>query len=248
MFKSFKHWLTDGVCISANSSISTFHSATMDTDLQIANKSIRDGILDASSFTSEGGVKVGTQARILVLQYPDGTRTAYLSDPKLENKSIPATNYGGEHNCHENKKGFRIAAKEDIDSLIESGPKQFRIHANELAAMANSRRGDYELTIGTDSDGNVCGIDSEVSNTVDAESQLRNYFSQVLGVSYTAELEFRWERPVTANGHRLVLRILGKKYTGSTPLLVGGTYLYLRSGSNSQRLSGSDLVNFIKGF
>lgn len=248
----FKHFIVDGTCVSSNHETSTFRSDALNENVKIINSSIRRGVLDSNSYSQKGGVKVGVTARILILEYPNGTRVAYLSDPMLEHKKEATQNcgpnYGTESGLHENKKSLRVACKKDLDPLLEDSPSQFRVLATELSAMSNARLGDFELTIGVDDEGNPVGINHEVINTVDAESELRNYFSQVLGVTFTASLTFLWETPETQNGKLLVLRIQGKQYNGSTPILVAGTYCYVRSGSNSQRLSGIDLINFIKNF
>lgn len=244
----YKNFVADGTCVSSNSETSTFRLISLEEDVKINNGTIRPGVLDSSSYAFHGGVKVGTNSRVLILDYPNGTRVAYLSDPLLERKKEVTPNYGPEHGLHENKKSLRVACKKDLDPLLEDAPSQFRVLATELAAMANARLGDFELTIGTDNDGNPVGINHEVKSIVDSESELRNYLSQVLGVTFTASLNFLWETPETRNGKLLVLRIQGKQYNGSTPLLVAGTFCYVRSGSNSQRLSGIDLINFIKTF
>lgn len=250
MNQIFKHFIVEGTCISSNPETSIFRSEALNNeDVKIINGTIRRGVLNNHSYSQNGGVKVGVKARILILEYNNGTRVAYLSDPSLERKKdVIQKNYGPEDGLHENKKSLRVACKKDLDPLIEDAPSQFRVLATELSAMANCRLGNFEVTVGVDDAGNPVGINNEVRNTVAAESELRNYLSQVLGVTFTASLNFIWETPETQNGKLLVLRIQGEQYKGSTPLLVAGTFCYVRSGSNSQRLSGIDLINFIKNF
>lgn len=241
---NFYQWI-EAVCISSSSESSTF--TTAHGNETVCNKTIRPGAIPKEALEPYGGVKVGTHVKLFKITFPNNKAVTYINDSKLEQKKPSYTSYGIENEAHENKSSLKHAAKEDIVSLMDNVPSQYRVIANELSAFANARMTDYELTIGTDSDGNPSGIQSEVSNVVDAESQLRNYLSQTLSASYTAGLRFVWEEPDTARGKVLVLRIQGKRYSGG-PLLVGGTYCYLRSGSNCQRLFGTDLINFIRNY
>lgn len=242
----FRKNLVDADCVGSDSYQSLFRTKVGEM-CPVLNHTIHKGAIDPSNMESHGGVKVGTSAKVLRLFYTDGVVVNYVSDPALERKYSPV-NYGLEHVCHENKKSSQFCCKKDVEALVDDFPKQYRVLAAEISAMANARAGDFELTIGTTSAGDPVGINKEVNDIVETESQMRNYFSQTLGVNFTAGLSFIWETPKTSDGELLILRIQGKKYQGETPVLLAGTYCYLRSGSNSQRLSGIDLINFIKNF
>jgi len=232
----------DAICVGSNDKFSTFYSESNKRSYNVRNQSIKTESLPQESRESNGSVKIGTQAILFELCYPTGN-CYFIDNPSRNKQTEMEISFGQEGTQLEFKSSLHHVCDPRIDNE-EGGnrPAQYRILAEELCAFANAHDSGV-LVIGVKDDGKLTehGLNLEVEDIIKEESQLRNYFSQVLSVTFTSRLHFVWERP----GGKLILKIIAPKWEGDV-LLVSGTDLFIRSGSNCQRVKGLDLITFIR--
>lgn len=139
--------------------------------------------------------------------------------------------------------GLCTEYKSSIKTSADPSKNQNRVLANSISAMYNSKAGG-QIICGVSDDRTVTGLNNEVdvSRLNETEGQLRNTFTQLLGdTNAVAKLEFQWFRDWN---DKLIL-VISVPNDYQTPVLVAGTFVYLRIGSNTQLLKGTDMLNFL---
>lgn len=192
--------------------------------------------------------RVGAEVALCGIYYENGS-VKWVPDQKVYPKKVfSALNSLGEENCHiEFKRSLIHTANNGTDEDNQNPnhkPAQYKVIAKEIAGMVTARSHNAEVIIGCDDYGYPVGINNEVRNRVETESDLRNYLCQSFcNVAFVSNLKFVWEEPEG----RLILRIQIPEYHGDL-LLVGQTELYYRNGSNTTRVKGAEMLSLIRNY
>ena len=192
--------------------------------------------------------RVGAEVALCGIFYENGG-VKWVPDQKVYPKKVFSTlNSLGEENCRiEFKRSLIHTANNetDMDAQISNNrPAQYKVIAKEIAGMVTARSRNAEVIIGCDDNGYPVGINNEVRNRVETESDLRNYlFQSFCNIAFVSNLKFTWEEPE----NRLILRIQIPEYNGDI-LLVGQTEIYYRNGSNTTRVKGAEMLNLIRTY
>ena len=184
------------------------------------------------------------QVVLFHIDYDDGTNVTYLYDPSRQKKERHTKPMFEQEGIQlELKASLYHSANKAIDDPINGNkPAQWRELAQQLDGFAHAHCVG-RLVIGVNDDGQPIGLNSEVKDIHRTEDELRNYFTQVLGVRFTSTLTFDWRY----FEDKLVLSITVPEWHNDI-IPVFGTEFYLRIGSSNHKLRGQDLIGFIRNY
>ena len=202
--------------------------------------------MPADVMDANGGFKLNSLIYLCGIEYDNGM-TVWVPDQQYYPHKVgqQSVSLGTEDSCTEFKRSLiHIADRDQDDPVTGNKPAQYKVIAKEIAGMVTARSRNAEIIIGCDDDGHPIGLNDEVKSQKSSESDLRNYLSQCFGnVSFVSSLGMIWEK---IDGH-LILRIRIPEYHGDI-LLVSGTEVYYRNGSNTTRVKGTELLTLVRAY
>jgi len=131
--------------------------------------------------------------------------------------------------------------------------KQMKEITETIASLANANTTDPRIVIvGVNDDGSICGIQREIAERYPKMNldQFQNTFLVNFIRNYTgrndtfmSSLDFNWYQ----HDRKLIL-VITINYVGLNPVICDGKIIPYRTGSSKSKVTGNDMVDFIRNF